>query len=178
VEGYLDSVAGHAEVGVLDVDGDDLPGVGGADAEPLAGDHDDAVPGHLALDADRPGSWRGQRRAGDPRATEAGPLVGGNGGRQGLGEDAVADDVQEVPSRRSVTLLRANSAPILTLRPARSAIPSASTARSSSITVPAGRSARAGAGIAGGGPAGAAPRIRSSARSSGPRLDGTVLASR
>ena len=38
VEGYLGAVAGDAEVGVLDVDGNDLPGVGGADAEPLAGD--------------------------------------------------------------------------------------------------------------------------------------------
>ena len=50
VEGYLCAVAGDAEVGVLDVDGDDLPGVGGADAQALAGDHDDAVAGDLALD--------------------------------------------------------------------------------------------------------------------------------
>ena len=55
-QGYLGAVAGDAEVGVLDVDGDDLPGVGGTDAEPLAGDHDDAVSGDLALDGDRP--WR------------------------------------------------------------------------------------------------------------------------
>ena len=78
-----------------------------------------------------------------------------------------------------MTLPGASSAPILTLRPARSAFPSASTVRLTSITVPAGRAVvRAGAGIAGGGPAGAAPRIRSSARSSASRLDGTVLTSR
>jgi hypothetical protein len=39
VQGYLGAVTGDAEVDVLDVDGDDLPGVGGADARPLAGDH-------------------------------------------------------------------------------------------------------------------------------------------
>ena len=55
VVGYLSAVAGDAEMGVLDVHGDDLVDVGGADAEPLAGDHDDAVAGDLALDADRPG---------------------------------------------------------------------------------------------------------------------------
>ena len=97
VEGYLGAVAGDAEVGVLDVDGDDLPGVGGADAEPLAGDHDDAVPGDLALDADRAGSRRGQRAVGDPGAAQPGALVGGDGRGQGLGEDAVVDDVDEVP---------------------------------------------------------------------------------
>ncbi len=40
------------------MDGDDLPGVGGSDARPLAGDHDDAVAGDLALHADRPGPGR------------------------------------------------------------------------------------------------------------------------
>jgi hypothetical protein len=66
----------------------------------------------------------------------------------------------------------------LIVRPATPAFPSALTVRLTSITVPAGRMpVRAGAGIAGGGPAGAAPRIRSSARSSASRLDGTVLIS-
>jgi hypothetical protein len=37
VQGDLGAVAGDAEVGVLDVDGDDLPGVAGADAQPLPG---------------------------------------------------------------------------------------------------------------------------------------------
>jgi hypothetical protein len=32
VQGDLRAVAGYAEMGVLDVDGDDLPGVGGSDA--------------------------------------------------------------------------------------------------------------------------------------------------
>jgi Helix-turn-helix family len=36
VQGDLGPVAGDAQVGVLDVDGDDLPGVAGADAQPLA----------------------------------------------------------------------------------------------------------------------------------------------
>ncbi len=45
-------------MGVLDMDGDDLPGVGGSEAQPLAGDHDDAVERVLALDADRAGSPR------------------------------------------------------------------------------------------------------------------------
>jgi len=37
MQGYFGAVAGDAEVGVLDVDGDDLAGVAGADPEPLAG---------------------------------------------------------------------------------------------------------------------------------------------
>jgi hypothetical protein len=64
VQGDLGAFAGHPEVGVLDVDGDDLPGVGGSDAQPLAGDHDDAVAGNLGLHADRAGSWRRQRCCG------------------------------------------------------------------------------------------------------------------
>ena len=59
VDGELGAVAGDAEVGVLDVDGDDLAGVGASDAQSLAGDHDDAVGGDLALDADRAGGWGG-----------------------------------------------------------------------------------------------------------------------
>jgi hypothetical protein len=55
VQGNFGAVAGDAEVSVLDVDGDDLPGVGGSNAEPLAGDHDDAVARDLALHADRAG---------------------------------------------------------------------------------------------------------------------------
>ena len=59
------------------------------------------------------------------------------------------------PSSRSVTRRRASSAPILTRCPARSAIPLPSTVRSTSMTVPPGRApALAGAGAAGGGPAG------------------------
>lgn len=77
MDGELGPVAGDAEVRVFDVDGDDLAGVGGADAEPLAGDHDDAVPGDLALDADRPGGWRGQRSGGDPCAAQPGAVSGG-----------------------------------------------------------------------------------------------------
>jgi hypothetical protein len=52
VDGDLGAVTGDTEVGVLDVDGYDLAGVDGADAEPLAGDYDDAVAGDLALDAE------------------------------------------------------------------------------------------------------------------------------
>src|ERR1700733_1403092 len=44
-------VIGDAAVGVLDVDGGDLPGTSGADAEPLAGD--DATQGPVGR---RPGS--------------------------------------------------------------------------------------------------------------------------
>ena len=66
----------------------------------------------------------------------------------------------------------------MTRRPARSATPLPSTARSTSITVPPGRApALAGAGAAGGGPAGVAPRIFSVARSSAFRPEGTVLTS-
>jgi hypothetical protein len=36
MQGIYDAVAGDAEVSVLDVDGDDLPGVGGSHAQPLA----------------------------------------------------------------------------------------------------------------------------------------------
>jgi hypothetical protein len=82
------------------------------------------------------------------------------------------------PSSRSVTRRRASSAPALTLCPARSATPLPSTARSTSMTVPPGSvPALAGAGAAGGGPAGLAPRIFSVARSSASRLEGTVLTS-
>ena len=80
------------------------------------------------------------------------------------------------PSSRSVTRRRASSGPILTRCPARSATPLTSTFRSTSITVPPGRApALAGAGAAGGGPAGLAPRIFSVARSSASRLDGHGL---
>ena len=41
-----------AEVGVLDVDGDDLPGVGGADAQPLAGDRSCAATWLISADTD------------------------------------------------------------------------------------------------------------------------------
>jgi hypothetical protein len=44
-----------------------------AHAETLAGDHNDAVPGDLPLDADRHG------RVGDPGAAEPRPVFGGNG---------------------------------------------------------------------------------------------------
>jgi hypothetical protein len=56
VQGDLGAVASDAEVGVLDVDGDDLPGIGRADAQPLEGDHYDAVARDPALDTDRAGS--------------------------------------------------------------------------------------------------------------------------
>lgn len=49
VQGELDSVAGDAEVGVFDVDGDDLACLGAADAQALPGDHDDAVTGNAAF---------------------------------------------------------------------------------------------------------------------------------
>ena len=42
-EGLLDADAGDAQVGVIDVHGDDLPCVGGADAQPPTGEHDYAV---------------------------------------------------------------------------------------------------------------------------------------
>jgi hypothetical protein len=165
-------------VGVLDVDGDDLPGVGGADAQPLPGDHDDAVAGDLALDADRPGCRSRQRRVSDPGAAQPGPAVGRDRRGQGLARTPPTMTWTRCPSSRSVTRVRASSAPSLALRPARSAFPLASTARLISITVPAGSAAaRAGGGIAGGGPAGAAPRIRNSARFSASRANGTVLIS-
>jgi hypothetical protein len=59
VDGEFGPIAGDAEVCVLDVGGDDLVGVGRAHAEPLAGDHDDAVLRDSALDADRPGGRGG-----------------------------------------------------------------------------------------------------------------------
>ena len=73
------------------------------------------------------------------------------------------------PSSQSVTRWLATSAPTLSGCPAGSAIPLPSTARSISITVPPGRAP------AWAGPAGLALRIRSVARSSTSRLDGTVL---
>lgn len=77
----LDAVAGDAEVGVLDVGGDDPSGVGGADAQPLPVTMDDVIAGNLALHADWPGSRRRQRGCGDPRAAELGAVSG----RDGLG---------------------------------------------------------------------------------------------
>lgn len=132
MQGYLGAVAGDANVGVLDVDSDDLPSVGGAnaDAESLAGDHDATVLGDLALDADRAWGPRGQRRVGDPGAAQPRAVFSGDGRWQGLGEDAVADDMGKVPV---VTLPQASSAPILILRQANSASPSASTIRATSI---------------------------------------------
>jgi hypothetical protein len=80
------------------------------------------------------------------------------------------------PSRRSVTLLRASSAPISIWRLAGSMFPLASTTvRLTSITVPAGRAARSGRASPGGGSTEAAPHMRGSARFSVSRLDGTVF---
>src|SRR6266542_3029782 len=53
VDGQFGAVAGDAEAGVLDVDGDDLACVAASHAQALAGDHDIAVPGDLALRAPR-----------------------------------------------------------------------------------------------------------------------------
>jgi hypothetical protein len=97
VQGYLAAVAGDAEVGVLDVDGHDLPGIGGSDAQPLPGDHDDAVFGDLALDADGAGCWRRQRGRGDAGAAQRAAVSRRDRAGQGLGQGAVVDDVDEVP---------------------------------------------------------------------------------
>jgi hypothetical protein len=78
-------------MGVLDVDGDDVPGVGGSDAQPLAGDHDDDAAGDFALDADRAGSWRGQRGRGDPGAAQLAAVGGRDRAGQGLGQNSVTD---------------------------------------------------------------------------------------
>jgi hypothetical protein len=100
-------------VGVLDVDGGDLPGPGGTYAEPLAGARDDAVPGDLAPDSDR-----ARRRAGScvPAILAPRGIVrssAGTGRWQGLGEDPSAVTWRRCPSSRSVTLPRASSGPIL-----------------------------------------------------------------
>ena len=152
MKGYLDAVAGDTGVGVLDVDRDDLPGVDGTHTQTLAGDHDGAVPKNFALDADRPGRWRGQRGVGNHRAAQPGAPGGGDRRRQRFSEDAVGDDMEEAfvePERNpGPARIRAN----LDLM--------------ADLDHGAGeQSARA-------------PRIRSSARSSGVKLDGTVLVSR
>src|SRR6266567_905646 len=59
VQGYLGAVVGDAEVGVLDVDGDDLPGVTGSGPQPLAGDYDDAISGTLRWTLTGPGAGGG-----------------------------------------------------------------------------------------------------------------------
>jgi hypothetical protein len=63
--------------------GDHLPGVAGADAQPLAGDHNDAVFGYLSLDADRAGADAGNAAAAIRSATEP------SDPRRGSGSDTV-----------------------------------------------------------------------------------------
>jgi hypothetical protein len=52
VEAEFFAVVEDSEVGVFDDDGDGFAGVGAADADALAGDHDDAGVGHASFDAD------------------------------------------------------------------------------------------------------------------------------
>ncbi|MEV6488891.1 hypothetical protein AB0M20_09695 [Actinoplanes sp. NPDC051633] len=57
-------------MGVLEVDGDDLAGVGASDAQALTGDHDDAIGWDAALCGLRAGFGTGQRGDGDASAAE------------------------------------------------------------------------------------------------------------
>lgn len=85
------------EAGVLGDDGDDLSCVGGADAEALAGDHDDAVSGDAAFGLGRPSWWRGWQGAGRlTRAGEREAFVEGDGVGPGLDERVVGDGVDQV----------------------------------------------------------------------------------
>jgi hypothetical protein len=81
VEGDVDAVAGDSEVQVLDGDGDDLPGVGGADAEPLAGDHDDPSLGTLRWTLTSPGAGEGSGASAirAPRSPARLPAATGDG---------------------------------------------------------------------------------------------------
>jgi hypothetical protein len=79
VEAELFTVEENPEVRVLDQDPHGLPGVGAADPEPLPGDHDDAIAGNTACDADRPGTRCGQWVGRDARAAEVSTSLGRGG---------------------------------------------------------------------------------------------------
>jgi len=68
VDGELFAVVDNAEVGVLDVDGDGLAGVGAPDPKLLASDHHGAVVGDAPLGADGADWWRRDRVAAATRA--------------------------------------------------------------------------------------------------------------
>ncbi len=74
----------------------DLAGVGASDPQALAGHHDDAVSGHLALYAHRAGRLGRVLAGGDPGAADLRVLIGRHRRGQRLGEHVVVDDVHEV----------------------------------------------------------------------------------
>ncbi|QYX82650.1 hypothetical protein [Streptomyces akebiae] len=78
VQGDFGAFVGDAEVGVLDVDGDNLARVGASDAKALAGHHHDAVGRDLAFDTDG-GRGRRKPRRGDTSADEPRALSLANG---------------------------------------------------------------------------------------------------
>ncbi len=182
VQGDLGAVAGDAEVGVLDVDGDDLPGVGGSNPQSLAGDHDDAVAGDLALDADRTGSWGGQRARGDPGAAQRAAAGGRDRAGQGLGQDTVADDVDQVPVEPERDPAAGQFGADLDPVTGQIGDPVCVGGPVDLDRCAARQRARLGRGgrpgwWPAGGPAGLAPRSFGVARSSASRQDGTVLTS-
>jgi len=97
VDAELFAVVQDAEVGVLDDHGDDLSGVGGAEAESLAGNHGDAIFGDSALDVDRLGGKHSRQGCGGQAcAGEVGEAVDGYRAGPAAHEAAVGDNVHEV----------------------------------------------------------------------------------
>jgi hypothetical protein len=97
VDAEFGAVAGDPEVGVLDVDGDDVTGVSAANPQDLPGDHDLPVDRDLALDADRPGDRCRELGSGQPGTAEAGALIGRDRCGKSFDQAAVVDDVHQVP---------------------------------------------------------------------------------
>ena len=158
MDGQLGAITGDPEVGVLDVDRDDLAGVDASDPQALAGDPYDAVSGDLALHADRTGRWGRQLAGGDPGAADldlptgpargvggdplrpiCAPLIGGDRRGQRLGVHVVVHDVDEVSVEAEHDFASGEFGTDFRRYLASSALPLLSTMRPTSITVAAGR---------------------------------------
>jgi len=85
-----------AEDGLVDLDSDDLAGVGHADLDALVADLDAAAGGHLPLHPRRPGGW-GREWSGQASVAEPVALLGRDRGGHGAGQHAVDDQVQQRP---------------------------------------------------------------------------------
>lgn len=112
--------------------------LGASDPQPLASDHDDAVAGDFAFDADRSGCRWLEFGVRDAGTVELGAFVGRDRRGQGLGLVLASTPswttCRTYLSNRRVTRWPASSGPIFPPRPVKLALPPWSRVRSTSPT--------------------------------------------